>query len=165
MAFADQSFEVYAGRMEASMKYRVEHPYPNKWISEYVPVYDDYYDAGVAYNATGEFFKAQGSLGMGVFHGNPTLSGSFTMGPKYSVFPHRLDLHVGGGMGYFAYWEKDDWTGKDEFYYRTPVLVEAECVAFDRVSLGYSHVAMLKDGRGAAILKWKLKLGVRIVQW
>jgi hypothetical protein len=162
--FAEQNLEVYAGRMEASMKYRIEHPYTNKWISEYVPIYDGYYDGGVAYNAMGEYFKAQASLGMGIYHEKPTLSGSFTMGPKYSVFPKLLDLHVGAGMGYFAYWEKDSW-GKEEFYCRTPIVIEAEGVVFDRVSLGYSHVVMLKDGQGAAILKWKLKLGVRVVQW
>jgi len=119
----------------------------------------------VAYNATGEYFKAQGSFGMGVFHGNPTLSGSFTMGPKYSLFPHYLDLHVGGGMGYFAYWGTINSTGQTAYRYRTPLLLEAEGVAFDRVSLGYSHVVAMASGAGTARLKWKLKLGVRIFQW
>ena len=165
MGFADENLEVYVGRMEASMDRKISAFTRGAYVRYSEPEYDGYYDGGVAYNATGEYFKAQASFGMGGFRGKPTYSGSFTMGPKYSVLPQRLDLHLGGGLGYFGYWEKDGGTGKDEFYYRTPVVVEAECVAFDRVSLGYSHVVMLEDGKGVAILKWKLKLGVRILQW
>ena len=102
---------------------------------------------------------------MGVYHDAPTYSGSFTMGPKYSVLPHILDLHVGGGMGYFGYWEDIGYPEEDEFDYRTPIILEAEGVVFDRVSLGYSRYFNGSDGRGNARLKWKLKLGVRLFSW
>lgn len=164
VGFAKQSIEVYVGRMEASMS-RKPRPFDGHYGSGYDPVYDGYYDGGVAYNATGEYFKAQASFGMGVFHEKPTYSGSFTMGPKYSVLPHLLELHVGGGMGYFGYWEDIGYPEWDEFNYRTPVLVVAEGVLFDRVSLGYSRVVLLESGRGVAILKWKLKLGVQVFSW
>ena len=164
VGFAKQSLDVYVGRMEASLK-RKPRPFNGLYSSGSDPVYDGYYDGGVAYNMTGDYFKAQVSFGMGVFHANPTYSGSFTMGPKYSVLPHLLELHVGAGMGYFGYTEDYDGSWPDEFNYRTPIVAEAECVAFDRVSLGYSRVVMLADGRGVALLKWKLKSGVQVLRW
>lgn len=165
LGFAKQSLEVYVGRMEAALTSK-ERPFTGgSYVGTYDFVYDGYYDGGVAYNMTGEYFKAQTSFGMGVFHDRPTYSGSFTMGPKYSVLPHLLDLHVGGGMGYFGYWEDIGYPEGDEFNYRTLIILEVEGVVFDRVSLGYSRYFKGSDGRGNARLKWKLKLGVRLFVW
>lgn len=165
MGFAKQSLEIYVGRMEAALTVKSRPFTGGSYVGTYDFVYDGYYDGGVAYNATGEYFTAQASFGVGVFHEKPTYSGSFTMGPKYSVFPHLLDLHVGAGMGYFGYTEDYNGVWTDEFNYRTPIIVEAEGMVFDRVSLGYSHYFKASDGRGTARLKWKLKLGVQVFPW
>jgi hypothetical protein len=119
-----------------------------------------FYEGGIGWNLEGRYFKGQVGFGAGSFRSDICYAGNVTLGPRLTVVPHRLDLNLGAGVGYFGY-VKETFAPSivnGEFKHTLPLHAGMEAVLFERVSLSWMKFF------GEA-LDWKLKAGIQVIQW
>lgn len=149
VGFAKQNLEVYVAGSEVGYA---------RWDTGQT---GGFYEGGIDWNLEGTYFKVQVGYGAGTFRSDICYAGNVTMGPKLTVVPGRLDLHLGVGAGYFGY-VKEAFTPPNiivgEFTHTFPLHAGMEAVLFDRLSL--SWVKFFDEA-----IDWKLKLGVQVFSW
>ena len=98
-----------------------------------------FYEGGIDWNLEGRYFKIQVGYGAGSFRSDICYAGNGTLGPRLTVVPHRLDLNLGAGAGYFGY-VKESFAppiANSEFTHTIPLHAGMEAVLFDRLSLSW----------------------------